>query len=196
MRISKDPETRKLEIIASAIELFLVKGYDKTSITDITKNIHVSQGLFYRYFRSKEEIFDIAFENYLEKGVEQYSDLLLDKNKTLMEKLTEFPTISSEASVDDNMHKFYNLTEDIQKQVLMKLNELLVPIVKEGLELSIKKGELSIENPLATSAFILYGQLGIVLNKEISEEEKALQIMKMSLKILNLEVDINKERGK
>ena len=54
MRITKEPEVRKQEILDTALKLFGENGYEKTSITDIAKAIGVAQGLCYRYFPSKE----------------------------------------------------------------------------------------------------------------------------------------------
>ena len=63
MRVSKEPEERKQEILNAAIEVFAKKGYEKTSISDIAQTINVAQGLCYRYFSSKEELFDAALMN-------------------------------------------------------------------------------------------------------------------------------------
>ena len=59
MRISKEPEARKQEILETAMKLFAEKGYEKTSISDIVKEIGVAQGLCYRYFPSKDILFDL-----------------------------------------------------------------------------------------------------------------------------------------
>ena len=64
MRITKEPEERKQEIIETAMRLFHEKGYEKTSIADIAKAIGVAQGLCYRYFPSKEALFDCTIDQY------------------------------------------------------------------------------------------------------------------------------------
>ena len=56
VRIIKDPEERKQEIIEAALHLFSQKGYEHTTIQDIAKYLNISQGLCYRYFKSKAEI--------------------------------------------------------------------------------------------------------------------------------------------
>lgn len=53
MRITKEPEVRKQEIIDTSLRLFGEKGYEKPYITDIVKAIGVAQELCYRYFPSK-----------------------------------------------------------------------------------------------------------------------------------------------
>ena len=45
MRITKEPEERKQEILDTAMRIFYEKGYEKTSIADIAKAIGVTQGL-------------------------------------------------------------------------------------------------------------------------------------------------------
>ena len=64
MRISKEPEVRKQEILETAMKLFSEKGFEKTSISDIAKEIGVAQGLCYRYFPSKDILFQSALEEY------------------------------------------------------------------------------------------------------------------------------------
>lgn len=54
MRITKEPEERKQEILDTAMRLFHEKGYEKTSIADIAKTIGVAQGLCYDISRQKK----------------------------------------------------------------------------------------------------------------------------------------------
>ena len=49
MRITKEPEERKQEILDTAMRLFYERGYEKTSIADIAKTIGVAQGLCNAY---------------------------------------------------------------------------------------------------------------------------------------------------
>ena len=62
MRISKEPEERKQEILETAIRLFAQNGFEKTSISDIAREIGVAQGLCYRYFPSKDVLFQTALD--------------------------------------------------------------------------------------------------------------------------------------
>jgi len=64
-RIVKNPETRRTEIIDIAEELFLKSGYDETAVSDIVKKVGVSQGTFYYYFKSKEDILNTIIERYI-----------------------------------------------------------------------------------------------------------------------------------
>jgi TetR/AcrR family transcriptional repressor of nem operon len=56
MTRTKPPEQRRAELLAAGRELFLAKGIATTSLDDITYRAGVSKGLFYLYFRSKEDL--------------------------------------------------------------------------------------------------------------------------------------------
>ncbi len=51
-----DPKTREA-LIQAAIYMFQQKGFQLTRVSDIVAAAGVSQGTFYNYFKSKEEIF-------------------------------------------------------------------------------------------------------------------------------------------
>jgi len=49
-------ETRKREIMDTALELFANDGYDVTSISKIADKAGISKGLLYNYFKGKEDL--------------------------------------------------------------------------------------------------------------------------------------------
>ncbi len=78
--VKKTPEQWKREILDAAKALFLSKGYDETSITDIMELAGGAKGMFYRFFQSKEEVMHalgdwMFFENNPFEAVRARSDL-------------------------------------------------------------------------------------------------------------------------
>ena len=78
--VKKSPEQWKSEILNAAQELFLSKGYDNTSITDIMNLAGGAKGMFYRFFQSKEELMQelgnqMFFANNPFEAVKNRSDL-------------------------------------------------------------------------------------------------------------------------
>lgn len=51
-------EKRKLEIIITSIDVFVVRGYSGTKIQDIAKSAGMSVGLLFHYFESKEALYN------------------------------------------------------------------------------------------------------------------------------------------
>ena len=54
-KIARDK--RREQIMRSALKVFSIKGLGATKISDIAQEAVISQGLLYRYFKSKDEIF-------------------------------------------------------------------------------------------------------------------------------------------
>jgi AcrR family transcriptional regulator len=78
----KGDKTRQ-QIIQEALQLFSVKGYFNTSISDILEATHLTKGGLYGHFRSKEEIWYAAYDeaakiwkNIVLKDIRQIADPL------------------------------------------------------------------------------------------------------------------------
>lgn len=76
----KSPEQWKSEIMRAAGELFLSRGYEETTVTDIMEKVGGAKGMFYRYFDSKEEIMQaigdkMFFENNPFDAIKKRTDL-------------------------------------------------------------------------------------------------------------------------
>ncbi len=80
-------QTTKDKLIQSAIELFSRKRYSTVSVADICRNAKFSNGVFYRYFKNKEEIFKNVVEEFLTL-VEKTLDTL--DGETIEERLEQF----------------------------------------------------------------------------------------------------------
>ena len=52
----------KRKIFETSMKLFAEKGYDATSIEEITATVGVAKGTLYYHFSSKEEIFNFLVE--------------------------------------------------------------------------------------------------------------------------------------
>lgn len=65
-------ESRKLQIMQAALELFAREGYHGTSVARIAKYAAISKGLLYNYFTSKEELLD----SIMALGIEKFHDIL------------------------------------------------------------------------------------------------------------------------
>ncbi len=87
MRISKNPEIRRQEIIDTARELYEVNGITKTSITQIADKIGVAKGLVYYYFSSKEQLTEAIIKQFLEQLDVVLEEIIRQNDMTFHEKL-------------------------------------------------------------------------------------------------------------
>lgn len=56
------------EILDAAVELFILYGFDKTTVAEIAKDAGISKGAIYLHFKSKDEL----FENLLFRETKRY----------------------------------------------------------------------------------------------------------------------------
>lgn len=193
MRIIKDTETRKQEILYGALRVFSKKGYDKTSISDIAKEIGISQGLCYRYYKSKEEIYDGALEEYanfiVEKKIESYRSLSennLKQNVILLSGIF-LNYINIEKEKEDLYTLFHSDgNEKMHDQLILKIGQNLLPFITEVLKDAKSKGEVIISDPETTAHFLIFGQIGILMNKDIKNEERSRNIQDCIIELLGL----------
>ncbi len=191
MRIVKDPDTRKEEILIGALKVFARKGYDKTTITDIAKELGISQGLCYRYYESKEAIYDTALDQYAERIVSEKIKRFSTNGATLKEQILTFSGDLKEykqSEMEDSL--MYGLfhgenSKKMHDQLILKTAEKLVSHIKEVLTQAKERGELQFENVDTLAYFFVYGQVGLLLAEGDTPECKQ-KIQECLLEILHL----------
>ena len=120
MRISKEPEERKQEILETAIKLFSVNGFEKTSISDIAKEIGIAQGLCYRYFPSKDVLFQSAineYSNILVANMTKNINIKKDSLKDILRKMILFAE-----QEDDTYYPVFHNNQNKNFHNLLTLN--------------------------------------------------------------------------
>jgi AcrR family transcriptional regulator len=155
-RISKDPEVRRKELIDIAVSLFVEKGYENTSVSDIVKNAHVAQGTFYYYFKSKDEILDAIIDITVEE-IEKRIQKLASQDTDAVSKLLGFFNIYY--SVFRNREKIYNYLHEESNALLhlkaeKKIAPLVTPLFTEIIQQGITEGVFSTSYPKAAAVSI------------------------------------------
>ncbi len=108
----------KEKIFDIAIKLFSLKGYDNTSIRDITNAVGISKSSLYNHFSNKKEILTEIISYYNEErktdhGIDLYiNDIVI--NNTILDSLQIFTFGFIENSLSDNLSSLYRIL--IQEQ--------------------------------------------------------------------------------
>src|SRR6202020_1391321 len=79
----KPAEQRRADLLEAGRELFLAKGVAATSLDDITSRAGVSKGLFYVYFRSKDDLLNALQD--------QFSTELADRIRAATDPVADWP---------------------------------------------------------------------------------------------------------
>lgn len=118
IRERKKAETRRA-IIASAVQLFTEKGFDKTSIEDIARMAGIGKATVYTYFATKDEIFLTFCDDELQ---EAFTHLQTPQNESinLVDQLVDFFMLK---------FRFVTKNQEFGRQLL---REMVFPKVPNG----------------------------------------------------------------
>lgn len=137
-RISKAPEERRQEIVETALELFAEKGYEDTTMQDISDRMNVSPGLCYRYFRSKSELFAAASEYYAAKAMEELrtpgGDGLPARERLALFLRQIFEYVSRHREFEANYRREEELRAGRLDRFARETAEVMQPILEQGVE--------------------------------------------------------------
>ena len=92
------------EALIKAMELFWEKGYNSTSLSDLTAYLGISKGSFYDTFHSKREIFDKALDFYRTGNVKALQ-ALLDSEPDVKKGLRKLFELNVDRSFASTMRK-------------------------------------------------------------------------------------------
>ncbi len=188
----------KTKIIKSAMKVFLLKGYDATSISDVVTESQLSKGGIYHHFKNKEDLFlqaiDFMFHEFEKWEMEMYS-LSMDVKVILqtyfgsLSIIHEFVrnlTDSDEVNVDT----FYKLMMEAFikfPEIKAKHNEIhehnrsqLVVLLKEAQQQNVIKSDLDCEtlafmiNALAEGTILYH-----ILNEKIDLKETGIKLFNL-----------------
>jgi AcrR family transcriptional regulator len=86
-RVIKAPAVRRAELIDCAQRLFLLKGYERTTINDVIEATSLSKGAFYHHFRAKEDLLEAIAARFARQAVDQTADVQADTSLDALQRL-------------------------------------------------------------------------------------------------------------
>jgi len=144
MIMGNDRENRKNQILNAAFEVFVKKGYAKTTMDDIVASSNLSKGALYHYYKSKKELFlslidhweIYTFKDFYDKKSQnkKASDILRFFGENVINTLNE----KKHAYIAEiEFRAMSNQDAEIKKRsnvLYGKLLELFEKVVKKGIK--------------------------------------------------------------
>lgn len=162
------------KLLSSAFGLFMDKGFDNTSIDEITKNSKVAKGTFYLYFKDK---IDIRNKLIVEKSSEvielAYKYIQGRDHQTREDKIIDFCDyiinyLSDHKDLLNLIHK--NISTSLYKEVLEKndSNNIIVKVLRE---FQREFADTFTNEEFLINLFIILEMLGAVIYSSIIHKE-------------------------
>ena len=150
MRTIKDGKERRQELLDIARKMFITKGYEKTSVNDILKEVGIAKGTFYYYFASKEEmleamIFEVVMEGVGRAKVILKEDAIPLLMRILMALQAQTPEMEGADMIHAEIVKPENAKLD-QVYLRMMIREL-TKVLKEPVEEAVCQGVMETRYP-------------------------------------------------
>jgi len=143
MRIIKEPEERKKEILDTAEKLFADKGYEAATINDILDAVKIAKGTFYYYFKSKEDVLDTLVDRRISEGVKKAEEItassLSPVQKILLIMMAQKPRNQTQENFTSVLHEKDNakMHQKYLTRYILRLSPCLCKAVREGIEAGI-----------------------------------------------------------
>lgn len=141
MRVVKEAEGRRNEILDAADELFAHKGFDGTSTNDILEKVGIARGTLYYHFKSKEDIMDALIERYNVRLLSAAQEVASDNSLPIVERIIRVVMAlnisgGSSEEIMEHIHKPQNalMHQKIQKVIINGVPPILAGIIREGIE--------------------------------------------------------------
>lgn len=170
-----------------AERLFLTKGYDKTAVSNIVRELKVAQGTFYYHFSSKYDILKAIVEKKVFRISSEIKKIVDDEQTDPATKLSSMIDMmmkihtSEEKLIDiihheDNVLLYDRLVDTMWKQ--------LVPLFRRVLVRGKKSSLFDIPHPSETAEMIVGIIISLVVRIDVTETTERRERMRVSFEHL------------
>lgn len=159
-------EQRRMEIVKAAVDLFVDKGFHKTTVREIARKFGMSVGTLYEYIRTKEDILYLVCD-YIHKSfamrVHPSLEITPDSVQTLRGAIETYYRMIDE--LQDYLLFLYQETKSLSREdrnYVFKAEQEMTQIFEVILLRGIKDGSFKIqedEAPLFAHNIMVLGQM-------------------------------------
>lgn len=184
------------ELISAALKLFLENGYENTSIRMILHEVNGEVGMFYHYFKSKNEIFESAVTLYFKQYSERFKSIVIKSELPLSGLIDEIFSLfknTSDAYTFMNRNSVLHWTIELalREQTLNELEPYITIILQNAIERKyIQQPDVAC-NDLA--AFFVHGIAGIIHQEHEITSELFYEKKKAIIKLISNTLQISPE---
>ena len=165
----------KNEVQRKALNLFWTKGYEATSLSDLTAELGIGKGSFYNSFGSKRELFETCLSIAFEGGANMIKQLLNNESDPIV-GIRRYLEMYSEGLLDDPNSRgclIVNTSTELAhdkgiESLLLENNQNMKSIIVDYLS----NGPLSDRSEVIADSMLIYSSGVAVLSKLIKDRSR------------------------
>lgn len=151
-QFQKMRDARKEKILLESAKAFAVEGYDSVTVDKIVEKAKCSHGLFYHYFKNKEDIFKCLISRLTSDKFEEYSEELnclepIDAIRNICTNILDQITKREDAPYLLYIYLTYNLQSDVPETLGNEKPTLGFTKLLSLIILGQEKGQVALGDP-------------------------------------------------
>jgi TetR/AcrR family fatty acid metabolism transcriptional regulator len=189
-----DREKRQEELLARAIEVFAVRGYQATTMDEIAERAGVSKGMLYIYFKNKEALFGAVFRWY----GKMIAETMLDEIEEADDEQKQLERIASMWGRIAVEHRDYvplfldfwaaasirgirsEYAEDLSR-IYDEYRDMISAIVERGMRKGVFRNDI---DPRSVAYLLVGGMDGMFIQSWLSQPDEMEKLVVNSMKAL------------
>ena len=170
------------EIVYAAMQLFFEKGYEATSVRMILDKVHGEVGMFYHYFKSKEELFQKVVERFFQDYRTSFVKISeeCDSMEQFLERMLEH--------YDKSMENFHKLSGNMHWTIQYAMSARTIAEIKPAIVGMVEKWKCRINEPSdLVAGQVLYAISATVHSESfgaMTQEEKRQVLIELMKRLL------------
>lgn len=181
---------RMLEV---ATKMFFEKSYEGTSVRDIVKEVGCEVGLFYYYYKTKDDLFTDVMEHFFEPYKKDFEilveDAKINQNRALLRffEYMKKKVIEFREKYSANMHR--TIRWAIREQALT----VIEPYIEQIIQILVEHGAQLKMDVHLTAIFLAPGIGSVILHEDADYVKETTNQLR---KVVNLIMGLSEEQAK
>jgi len=188
-RISKQPEERRQEMLDTAMRVFTQKGYEQATMRDIAREMNVVPGLCYRYFESKQVLYQTAVQKYADDYCVPIINILNSAEADISALHSALAAHFSQIGDNEKYHGFFHKPEN--KNFALMLNyticEILAPYFSNMIKRLTEAKKAFVSDSDAYAKFLLFGSASVMDDDAKPVGQRIMLASEIAKKLLTAE---------
>lgn len=162
VRVKKQAEVRREEFLDAALALFLERGYEATTISDVIARVGVSKGAFYHHYRAKEDLLEGLALRFAAQGLDAVNDILGQEGANAVEKMNTFFARTRQIKVETApliwptfKALFRPANVLLYHRIRVALSEVMTPVLTRLIEEGMHEGAFDTPDAHGTALMLM-----------------------------------------
>ena len=183
-------KNRMLEV---ATKMFFEKSYEGTSVRDIVKEVGCEVGLFYYYYKTKDDLFTDVMEHFFEPYKKDFEALVEETKLSPNRALFRFFEYMKKKVIEFREKYSANMHRTIRWAIREQSLTVIEPYLEEIIQILVDDGAQLKMDVHLTAIFLAHGIGSVILHEDAEYVEKTTNQLR---KVVHLIMGLSEERIK